>query len=983
MMGITMSTSQEEILWTCSECTLDNKSNNDVCKACGHKRAENNTYWICRTCGVKNPEGNSRCSGCKCARTQAIESSASTLNGVHNLFRRVVGGKKPWSCVKCTLENPSSIEKCTACGNPKEDIVIPDPDDEELHSSGLPSRSNRQNEYSSSEGQSQRAQERLYPNLEIEIPKIDVDTHVAQQSPELIVKCPKCRTLLLDNVGLCCTVCGTRCEDEGFKPRPFPSSSIASTPESTPPSIPGMWNCPSCTFTNENSRLNCEMCDTKKAAGSTGFETADNIVPRGVCPSSINEPSTSGMGAAHVWKCTSCTFHNSQTSLVCEVCGKNKEETTDSPQSIEDSAEDSFPSFSPTRITFQRQTSMSVESRRKRDENYAKEQWNRITKYCKKLGIPFVDDSFPPAAKSLYLRPRHSDHPRVTQWLRPDEIDNFSHERKKLPWAVFRNPRPSDIMQGVLGDCWFLSSLAVLAERPDLLEKILVTREVCEEGVYQLRLCKDGKWTIILVDDLLPCNDRGNLVYSQAHRRQLWVPLMEKAMAKLHGSYEALSAGRSIEGLETLTGAPCESIMLHKQPSSSTGEGEDIDVDMIWVKLLSSRTAGFLMGASCGGDSKPEEEATFNNVGLQTHHAYSVLDVKDVHGHRLLRLRNPWGRFSWKGEWSDASSIWTPELRHELMAHGAEEGVFWISLADFMNYFDSVDVCKIREDWADVRVTGCFPPFALGPAKVAMATVFAPTELDLCLFQAGIRGVAENKRSPLDLLIVVCRSTAAGDSSPKPVSFVMRSKRQVKSSVMCSGILEEGTYMIVCTAFNHWTISSDRELADPELIKAVTDEDSFPSYVLAIHSSRAVLVEQVPMPENCLADFMLDVVIKNGKTHGGISGVTCYFLAKGMAGLIVVAENRRPNHHLYVDCDCSESFNIVSTRGSLVVADSVPPLHRQVLILLTQLEGADGFAVSHKLSFRVMENNGFGSYGSHHIPPLSPLTAGLHRARPL
>ena len=41
------------------------------------------------------------------------------------------------------------------------------------------------------------------------------------------------------------------------------------------------------------------------------------------------------------------------------------------------------------------------------------------------------------------------------------------------------------------------------------------------------------------------------------------------------------------------------------------------------------------MGASCGGDTKPEEEPAFVAVGLQTHHAYSVLDVKDVHGIRL------------------------------------------------------------------------------------------------------------------------------------------------------------------------------------------------------------------------------------------------------------------------------------------------------------------------------------------------------------
>ena len=30
-----------------------------------------------------------------------------------------------------------------------------------------------------------------------------------------------------------------------------------------------------------------------------------------------------------------------------------------------------------------------------------------------------------------------------------------------------------------------------------------------------MRLCKDGKWTVIVVDDLIPCDRYGQPVYSQ------------------------------------------------------------------------------------------------------------------------------------------------------------------------------------------------------------------------------------------------------------------------------------------------------------------------------------------------------------------------------------------------------------------------------------------------------------------------------------
>lgn len=918
-MGAKFSLEQQ---WTCKQCTLINPGRNSTCSACGHRKQSTAT-WTCRVCDSRNPQTLVLCNSC--GSDKGVARNADS-NG------------KQWTCPRCTLTNPWNRSVCSACQF--EPSIV------------------ESNSVKASESEETSSSQRIYPNLSLEL-----HPTIAQQSSEGL-KCPNCQSLLYDNVGVHCTVCHSPCPEEGFKPRPFPKSSIPSVSKGP---LTDNWGCSQCTFVNEGSNSVCAVCGSDRgveAKPSTLREDTDSTGP-GVVDSG--------------WSCTACTLVNPINTAVCSACGAKNDLAVHDGE-----IQQASPTASP-RKAMQRQQSINSESRRIRDEKQAKEQWINIVQYCKHTKIEFVDDSFPPTDKSLYFEPRHSEHPRVTDWRRPENIKAFrgGHGTTSIPLAVFRNPRPDDIMQGVLGDCWFLSAMAVLGERPELLEKILITREINKEGAYQVRLCKDGKWTIILVDDLLPCDHHGQPVYSQARRQQLWVPLIEKAMAKLHGCYQALTAGRCIEGLQTLTGAPCESFVLH-EPQNPTSDAEAIDKDMIWAQLLSCRSAGFLMGASCGGDTKPEEEDLFAAVGLQTHHAYSVLDVKDVHGVRLVRLRNPWGRFSWTGDWSDGSSLWNPELRYDLMALGSEEGVFWMSLEDFMKYFDSVDVCKIRKGWAEARVNGCFPTFAGPPAKIALVNVFNTTEVDFCLFQEGVRGKSEGNKALLDLSIIVCR-TSSDTTNPKPLSLVCHSKRQVKSNVSCSGILEEGTYMIVCSAFNHWQLveASGNEAMGASFVKGLVGEELFPSYVLTIHSSRAIMVDQVPMTDYSLADSLLHLATTKGKRHEGIEGVTCYYMAQGIAGLIVVAENRRPDHHLLVECNCSESFNVVSSRGVLMTTDCVPPLHKQILILLTQLEGTDGFAVSHKLSFRVITGNGYGAYGAHHNPQLTPELYGLHSARPL
>ena len=284
---------------------------------------------------------------------------------------------------------------------------------------------------------------------------------------------------------------------------------------------------------------------------------------------------------------------------------------------------------------------------------------------------------------------------------------------------------PDDVRQGAVGNCWFLSALAVIAEKSYLIKQLLPHRELNDKGCYQVNLCLDGKWTPVMVDSHLPVVYGGRIVdplrggttssnnsastvhpaFCSVPKGQLWPALIEKAYAKAHGSYQHLSGGFIQEGFQDMTGAPTETLIF---------DGNIWDFDNLWTRLLSCHEAGFLMGVatSKGGD------------GLVGGHAYSVLDVIEFNDMlvgeqqsmkhflkgsppkkkkrttvRLVRIRNPWGKKEWKGEWSAQSDQWTKSLRNRLgdKSYAKGDGTFFMSYEDMLRRFHHIDIVKCRK----------------------------------------------------------------------------------------------------------------------------------------------------------------------------------------------------------------------------------------------------------------------------------------------
>ncbi|XP_076095147.1 uncharacterized protein LOC143065457 isoform X1 [Mytilus galloprovincialis] len=268
------------------------------------------------------------------------------------------------------------------------------------------------------------------------------------------------------------------------------------------------------------------------------------------------------------------------------------------------------------------------------------------------------------------------------QWQRPAEIC-------QNPALFTDGTTRFDIGQGRVGTCWFLSMVANIADKPRLLERVVPARDYKigtndYDGVFHCRFWRFGHWSEIYIDDKLPTSGRGGLygAHSNTDPNEMWVALLEKAFARMYGSYDEVSGGRTADAFMNLTAGVGETIKFETMKMSS---------QQLFRRLKNAfQSPTTMVGCVCPQKSDGQH-------GLVGGHAYSMNGTYQVGDNMLVRIRNPWGRQEWNGPWSDGSNEMS-QYGGSIPHPNKDDGEFYMDVNHFLKYFEQCTICNLTPD---------------------------------------------------------------------------------------------------------------------------------------------------------------------------------------------------------------------------------------------------------------------------------------------
>jgi hypothetical protein len=280
-----------------------------------------------------------------------------------------------------------------------------------------------------------------------------------------------------------------------------------------------------------------------------------------------------------------------------------------------------------------------------------------------------------------------------------------------------------------------------------------------EAGVCGVRLFKDGEWMYEVVDDFLPLGADGGPACSfggHGGDAQDWVALVEKAYAKVHGSYEGITSGTHAEALEDIFGTG----IAHVDVGDFPIWGE------LWQHLRSRQRRGFAQVAVRHGMERPGE---LLNDGLLSGYSYPITRFELVSGEMVCELQNPWPTGEWTGRWGRGS----PELAYcqdgyRLRPSPDDCRPFWMGIQDFCKHFTDVfEARTVPGSWQCAAVTCSAerPSYPLVSVTSPAQALFVLSQPDRRLLAGESGGDDAGYSSGIGLRVYRCRVIAPPPNS--------------------------------------------------------------------------------------------------------------------------------------------------------------------------------------------------------------------------
>ena len=181
--------------------------------------------------------------------------------------------------------------------------------------------------------------------------------------------------------------------------------------------------------------------------------------------------------------------------------------------------------------------------------------------------------------------------------------------------TIAEDVKRNDVKQGEIGDCYFMATLCSLAsQQPMEVENLFVTKELNKSGRYAMNLWVNGCLQVVVVDDYIPYDTVAKRpVFAGKETKNIWPILLEKAWAKVNGSYEGIVSGSSDQAMRFLIPYP---IVRYRH------EEELNNKDNFWKKINDAVNCKHVITCSTVDSEHKSVFKVNDKVSLVTGHAY-------------------------------------------------------------------------------------------------------------------------------------------------------------------------------------------------------------------------------------------------------------------------------------------------------------------------------------------------------------------------